>query len=208
MNPGKPILHGRVRAYGAGRPGRIELKPHQTIGGRKACASEPVMSGKVRLNMGQRLAALTFHIGGKPTIAQTSRRKIGIHQKGQEDRSFSSMHPFQKTGAIGIIRRGMKSVVRVKPGKQPLCDGPGFGDDCSVFLDQHRRLSQRVNRSKRRGRQPGLRIALVADQLIGRTQLLHQPDDPFGPGPPEVMQCDRHDLADTRQHIVNIRARP
>ena len=53
---------------------------------------------------------------------------------------------------------------------------PGLGDRPPLILD-HRRLAERMDPAERRRREHGLRVALVADHLIGQAELLEQPED-------------------------------
>src|SRR5260221_4607195 len=66
-----------------------------------------------------------------------------------------------------------------------------------VALGEHRRLAERMHFAQRRGREHGLRIALVALDLIRKLELLEQPQHALRARVVEVMDYD-HGLCSAR----------
>jgi len=66
-------------------------------------------------------------------------------------------------------------------------DRTRLGDDVAVVGDD-RRFAERMNLCKLRGRQPGLRVALIVLDLIGKPQFLQQPQNSLRAGVVEVMK--------------------
>src|SRR5260221_10680310 len=66
-----------------------------------------------------------------------------------------------------------------------------------VALGEHRRLAERMHFAQRRGREHGLRIALVALDLIRKLELLEQPKHALRARVVEVMDHD-HGLCSAR----------
>src|SRR5258706_14298652 len=66
-----------------------------------------------------------------------------------------------------------------------------------VALGEHRRLAERMHFAQRRGREHGLRIALVALDLIRKLELLEQPQHALRARVVEVMDHD-HGLCSAR----------
>ena len=60
----------------------------------------------------------------------------------------------------------------------------------SVAVGDHRRLAQRMHGAQLRRRQHGLRVALVALDLVGQAQLFQQPEDALRARVVEVMESD------------------
>ena len=89
-----------------------------------------------------------------------------------------------------LIRAGVRHEAALAvPVQNVLDDGAGLGDDAALVLDD-RRLAEPMDFSELGRRQHRLPVALVADHLVGRAQLLEQPQDALGARVVEVMDLD------------------
>ena len=73
---------------------------------------------------------------------------------------------------------------------QVVDDGARFGQR-EFAVGDHGRFSQRVHGAQRGRRQHGLGVALVAQDLIGQAQLLHEPEYALRAGVVQVVQGDQ-----------------
>ena len=96
-------------------------------------------------------------------------------QQGRHHRAFGIMEE------VAVAQHRVAIGGRAEPPfgllDQIFDDRAGLGDRALPSILDHRRLAERMDPPQRRRREHGLRVALVADALVGQAELLEQPED-------------------------------
>ena len=117
---------------------------------------------------------------------------IEIEHQRQHRRAFRVMHPLVIGFVIGASRRRHHRALAVTA-DDVVDDGAGLRDR-RIAVGDDGRFAERMDLCELRRRQPGLGVALVALHLIGRTQLLQQPQNALRAGVVEVMKRQHGDF--------------
>jgi hypothetical protein len=127
----------------------------------------------------------------RPGLAQP--RHVQVQHQRQHRRAFRVVQPLLVDVVVGRGRIRLQPAAAV-PAHDVVDDGARL-DDRAIAVDDDRRFAQRMHRGQRRGRQPGLGVALVGLDLVGQAELLEEPQHALRARIVQVVDDDhRHGL--------------
>jgi hypothetical protein len=117
---------------------------------------------------------------------------VQLHEQRQHGRALGVMQPLV-IGLVSVGAERRRQPAAAVPADQIVDDGPGLVDGARAVGD-HRALAERVDRGEFRRPEAGLRIALIAPDLVGQAELFQQPQDALRARVVEVMDDDHGPL--------------